>query len=66
MTRMTRESDDDVAAPEAPADGPPAGGTTSDAYQPPRLIYVGNVHALLAGNGMSTPDGPKGSKAMVG
>jgi hypothetical protein len=63
MMGMTRETDDNVTGPEAPADGAPAG----DVYQPPRLIYVGNVHALLAGSAISgTPDGPRASMNRVG
>ena len=59
---MTGETKENVAAPKDPPDGRPAGGAEDEAYQPPKLTYVGNVHALLAGTGMSpTTDGVKGT-----
>jgi len=36
--------------------------TSSNAYEPPRLVAVGNLHEILAGALGSKPDGQKGRK----
>jgi len=57
--------DQDASVPaRLTGDGQPAGGAPDATYQPPTLVYVGNVHALLAGTGPSpTSDGNKNSNS---
>ena len=63
---MIEKSDSSPNSPndglESPPSGQPSEPAPRAAYQPPTLTYVGNVHALLAGTGLSpTSDGNKGS-----
>jgi hypothetical protein len=51
--------DAETAPPEATAGD---SGSAAQTYEVPVLIPLGNVHALLAGGGLTTPDGLKGTK----
>ena len=50
--------DANTAAPATRGDS----GSAVQKYEVPVLIPLGNVHALLAGGGLTTPDGLKGTK----
>lgn len=59
---MAIETKDGTTHQEPLKDGEPAAHGTRTGYQPPKLVYVGNVHSLLAGGGPSpTNDGLKGT-----
>jgi hypothetical protein len=58
MTLDPKDLETTVAPPEAAG----ASETSEPKYEVPVLIPLGNVHALLAGGGMTISDGGKNSK----
>jgi len=59
---MATETEHGTKGQQPPADAKSAAEPPRVDYQSPSLVYVGNVHSLLAGAGPSpTPDTSKGS-----